>query len=435
VNRISAFAATPADQGQAGQDGEPGPRWLYSTRSKRVIYTLLALEVSLVIVFAAVYGPFDLNIYLWGGKAVTHGLELYQVQPHANWFTYPPFSALVFTPLAALPNYIVRMAWELATLGALVWSCVLTLRLAGIRPGRMLVLAMVAAAFALEPVYHTLYLGQVNLFLLAFVLTDVWRAARGKPAGIGVGLAAAIKLVPGIFIVFFLVTRRTKAAVTAIVTFVACGLIGYLVNPAASHLYWTRLFDNTSRVSAAYIDNETPYAALVRILGGTSHVGHWYLVISVIVGCVGMAVAVTLARREDWLGAATVTGVTGLLASPISWSHHWVWIIPALVVLLRGGRASRIAAVCAYILFGLAPFWWTPHRHETGEYGFHGLLTVVANCYLIAGVAFLVYMTVTTFRRTRAEAEPASEPAAPVVLTTEPGIAARYDGKSLSQPQ
>jgi hypothetical protein len=400
-----AAGLEPADQGQTGQESaEPGPRWLYGTRARRVIYTLLGLELGLVIVFAAAYAPFDLNIYLWGGKAVTHGLELYRGQPQGNWFTYPPFAAAVFTPLAALPDYVVRMAWELATVGALAWSCVLTLRLAGITPRRVLLLAMVAAAFALEPVYHTLYLGQVNVFLLAFVLTDVWRASRGKPAGIGVGIAAAIKLVPAIFILFFLVTRRTKQAITALAAFVVCGLIGYLVDPAASHLYWTKLFRDTSRVSAAYVDNETPYAALVRILGGTSHVGDWYLIISVVIGCVGLAVAATLARRADWLGAATVTGVTGLLASPISWSHHWVWIIPALVVLLRGGRASRIAAACGYILFALAPFWWTPHSHEAGEYGFHGFVTLVANSYLIAGLAFLAYMVITTYRQTGTEA-------------------------------
>jgi hypothetical protein len=413
----------PADQGQAGPDSdEPGPRWLYSARAKKVIYTLLALEVILVIVFAGAYAPFDLNIYLWGGKAVTNGLRLYTAQSRGNWFTYPPFAAVVFAPLAALPNYVVRMAWELASLGALAWSCVLTLRLAGIRPARRLLMAMVAAAFVLEPVYHTFYLGQVNLFLLAFVLTDVWRAARGKPAGIGVGVAAAIKLVPAIFILFFLVTRKTKQAVTAAATFIACALIGYLVDPSASHLYWTKLFRDTSRVSAAYVDNETPYAALVRIMGGASHVGDWYLIISVIIICIGMAVAATLARRQDWLGAATVGGVTGLLASPISWSHHWVWIIPALVVLLRGGRASRIAAACGYVLFALGPFWWTPHSHEAGEYGWHGLITLVANSYLIAGLAFLAYMVVTTYRRKDADAGAASLPATSTTMTSEPEV-------------
>ncbi len=107
-------------------------------------------------------------------------------------------------------------------------------------------------------------------------------------------------------------------------------------------------------------------------------------------GVVGLTVAVVLARRDDWLGAATVTGTAGLLVSPISWAHHWVWILPALVLLVRAGK--RIAAVIGYLVFAVAPFWFTPHTGRPDEYGFHWLVTLVANCYLIAGLAFLGFM-------------------------------------------
>jgi hypothetical protein len=392
-----------------------GWQWLQSLRGRRTIYTVLVLEIGLVIGFVSVYRPFDLNIYLWGGRAVTQGMRLYLVQSHANWFTYPPFSAALFTPLASIPAFIVRLVWELTSVAALAWACVLSLKLAGYRPSRTVVLAMVAGGFLLEPVYHTLYLGQVNLILLALVLADVCRAARGRPAGIGVGLAAAIKLTPGIFIVLFLLTRRTRDAMTAAATFVCCGLIGYAVDPGASRLYWTRLFRDTKRVSAAYVSNESPYAAAVRVLGGTGHVGTWFLVVPLILGAVGLVVAGTLARRQDWLGAATVTGVTGLLVSPISWSHHWVWIVPALVVLWRGGTRSRIAAACGYVLFGLAPMWWTPHRGEAGDYGFHGIVTVLANSFLIAGLAFMAYMTIYTYKTRTPHPDSATKPSIPLM--------------------
>ena len=380
--------------------------WLANRRLRRATYALLALEIGLVIGFVIAYHPFDLNIYLWGGRAVTHGLRLYLAQADANWFTYPPFAAALFTPLAGIPGFIAGLAWELGSVAALAWSCVLTVKLAGYRPTRAVIAAMVAAAFLLEPMYHTLFLGQVNLVLLAVVLADVWRASRGRPAGIGVGIAAAIKLTPGIFILLFLLTRRTRDALTAAVTFIGCGLIGYLVDPAASRLYWTRLFYDTKRVGAEYISNQSPYAAVVRILGGTSHVGSWYLLVPLILGAVGLAVAATLARRSDWLGAAAVTGVTGLLVSPISWTHHWVWVLPALVVLLRGGTGSRIAAACAYLLFVLAPMWWTPWSADASQTGFHGLTTLTANCFLIAGLAFIAYMTVAAWRLRAADPRP-----------------------------
>jgi hypothetical protein len=51
-----------------------------------------------------------------------------------------------------------------------------------------------------------------------------------------------------------------------------------------------------------------------------------------------------------------------------------------------------VAAGLGYLLFAVAPFWYTPHSGGPREYGFHGLVTLVANCYLIAGLAFLAYM-------------------------------------------
>ena len=384
----------------AALDAAPGWRWLAHPAVRRAGIAALLLQIALVIGFVAVYRPFDLNIYLWGGRAVTHGLHLYLVQADANWFTYPPFAATLFTPLVGLPGLLARLSWELGSIAALAWASVLSVRLAGYRPTRPVIVTMVAAAVLLEPMYHTLYLGQVNVFLMALVLADLWRASRGRPAGVGIGVAAAIKLVPGIFILLLLVTRRTRDAVIAAGTFACCGLIGYVVDPSASRLYWTHLFFDTKRVCAAYISNQSAYAAAVRILGGSGHVGTWFLLVLLVLGGLGLAVAAALARHGDWLGAAAVTGTTGLLVSPISWTHHWVWILPALVVLMRGGPACRAAAAAAYLLFALAPMWWTPHPAQPGpaQPGFHGLTTLTANSFLVAGLAFLAYMTVVAWR-------------------------------------
>ena len=94
-----------------------------------------------------------------------------------------------------------------------------------------------------------------------------------------------------------------------------------------------------------------------------------------------------------------MTGTTGLLVSPISWAHHWVWVIPALVLLLRSGH--RLAAGVGYLLFAVPPFWFTPHAAGSREYGFHGLVTFAANCYLIAGLAFSAVMTRQAWRLAR----------------------------------
>ncbi len=125
---------------------------------------------------------------------------------------------------------------------------------------------------ALDPVYQTLFLGQINLILLALILTDVWHVSRGRDTGrwvgIGVGVAAAIKLTPAIFIVFFLLSRRLKPALIAAGTFVGCCLIGFAVAPSASARYWVHLFYDTKRVGAPYISNQSPYGTAIRLAEG-----------------------------------------------------------------------------------------------------------------------------------------------------------------------
>jgi alpha-1,2-mannosyltransferase len=387
----------------AGQREAAGRRWIAP-----VVYGVLGVEIAVVIVFAATYNALDFRIYMWGGHAVLSDSRLYLALAYGHWFTYSPFAAIVFVPVAALPLAVARVLWDLVSLAALAYSCVLILKLAGCRPSRIAVAGAVAAAMALDPVYQTLFLGQINLILLALILTDIWRVSRGRAAGVGVGIAAAIKLTPAIFIVFFLLAGRTRAALVAAGTFVACGLAGFLIAPDASKLYWRHLFFDTHRVGAPYISNQSPYGTAIRIAGGQGHIGAWWIVIPLAFAAIGLATATVLARRQDWLGATAVAGATGLLVSPISWAHHWVWILPALVVLVRSGH--RIVAAAGYLLFALAPFWFTPHAAGPREYGFHWLLTLAANCFLAAGLAFLVYMALTELRRSRGARVQAGDP-------------------------
>ena len=385
----------------ADQHVTAGRRWVTP-----VVYGVLGVELAVVVAFAATYNALDFRIYMWGGHAVLSDSRLYAALAYGHWFTYSPFAAMVFVPAATLPLAVARVGWDLVSVAALAYSCVLILKLAGYRPSRIAVAGVVAAAMALDPVWQTLFLGQINLILLALILTDIWRVSQGRDAaGIGVGIAAAIKLTPAIFIVFFLLARKTKAALIAAGVFVACGLAGLAIAPDASTLYWRHLFFDTHRVGAPYISNQSPYGAAIRIAAGQGHIGAWWIVIPLAFAATGLTVAAVLARRQDWLGATAVTGTTGLLVSPISWAHHWVWILPALVLLVRAGH--RIAAALGYLLFAVAPFWFTPHAAGPREYGFHWLLTLVANCFLIAGLAFLGYMAFTALRRPQS---PAAEP-------------------------
>ncbi|GLY31963.1 membrane protein [Kineosporia sp. NBRC 101731] len=333
----------------------------------------------MVTVFSLFWNPLDFSIYRLGGSAVRSGTDLYLERQAGLFFTYTPFAALSFTPLSWIPLVPSRLLWELATVAAFALACremLLLARLSRLRPGWVVV-----GGLMLEPVWHTLFLGQINVFLLALVLFDVRRVAGGTGLGVGVGIgvAAAIKLTPGIFIVLLLCAGKVRAAVTAAVTFVACTGLGVVAAPGASRLYWSKVFFDTSRVGASYISNQSPFGALVRLLGGRENVGSWYLVVPLVLLTYGLVLATRRARSGDWAAAVAVGGLTSLVVSPISWSHHWVWALPALVVLVRDGR-HRVALAAGAVL-ALSPMWWLPRDLPVDW--------LTANAYLVMGLALL----------------------------------------------
>src|SRR3954447_12434836 len=168
------------------------------------VAAVLAFQVGVVAVFAIGYDAYDFHVYALGGRAILQDQALYQFRWGAHGFPYPPFAAAAFLPLAQLPLTVARVVWDAASFGAWAVALQATSALAGRLADAAELAAMTAAGLVLEPVWHTLFLGQINLLLLAAVLVDVERIARGRTAGIGIGVATAVKLTPGIFIVLLL---------------------------------------------------------------------------------------------------------------------------------------------------------------------------------------------------------------------------------------
>ncbi|TQS44502.1 DUF2029 domain-containing protein [Cryptosporangium phraense] len=340
---------------------------------------VLGFQLALVGLFAFLWNPLDFFIYRLGGQVVGDGTRLYLEQQAAHWFTYTPFAVVSFIPLSWVPLVPARVLWELASVGAFAVAC------------RGLPRWVLVGGLCLEPVWHSLFLGQINLILLALVVIDFRRT--GRFSGVGVGIAAAIKLTPGIFVVLLLAAGRVRAAVVAGATFAAATAVGFLVAPEASVVYWRDTFYDTTRVGVPYVSNQSPYGALVRVFGS---VGEWYLVVPLVLGVAGVLVAAVYARRGDRLGALAAGGLTSLLVSPISWSHHWVWALPALVVLWRDGR--RRGAVLAGVVFALAPMWATRLVERPGS--LWGLVPylVIGDTYLLVGLALLGVLGWTALR-------------------------------------
>lgn len=354
----------------------------------------------------------DLRVYRAGGDALLHGAPLYSAHPDGSLlpFTYPPFAGIVCMPLAALPWTAARVVLTVASAVALVAVARASVRSAGGSPAA--VPAVVAAGLLLEPVRATLGFGQINLLLMALVLLDL-TIGRDRPScGVLVGLAAAIKLTPLIFVGYLLVTRRPRAAATAAATFAGTVVLGWALLPAESTRYWFHLVAEPDRVGGVgFSGNQSLLGALTRLMDGSGAARPVWAVAALPVAGLGLAVAAGLSARGRELAGIAACGLTGLLVSPISWTHHWVWALPAVIAAAYEPRLR--AGVAAFgLLFVLAPLWWPPHGGDA-EYRHSALERFVADSYVLAALAVLVAGAVLLSRRAGGLPPPAARPCPP----------------------
>ncbi len=295
----------------------------------------------------------DLHVYRMGGAAVLHGRDLYQLRFAWLSFTYPPFAAVVFTALAAVPWGVAAAVLTGASAVALPVALYMALRLP--RPRREpaalvwpLALAAAVVAIWLEPVRTALGYGQVDILVALAVLYDLTRPDTSRHKGAAIGLAAGLKLTPAIFVAYLLITRRYRAAATATAVFAGTVAVGFAVLPVSSVWYWAGRFANPGRVSQIQDpENQSLLGALARTMH-TADVLPVGVPLAAVVAVAGLALAAAAARRGDEALGFSLCAITGLLVSPISWTHHWVIAIPALPVaglaVYRAYRAGNMAA-------------------------------------------------------------------------------------------
>ncbi len=352
---------------------------------------LVAVFLALV---AARRGFFDLNVYYGALNYWVHdGGQLYDyVRPRTEYgFTYPPFAALTMLPMAFVPWHVAIVVSALLTVGTvavvLYWLVTPMARRAGWpRWFALAIAACLAAAF--EPLRDTFAFGQVNAVLLFLVLVDVLLLRRNNLAGVGIGLATAIKLTPGIFILYLLVTRRWRAAAVASGTAAAATLLAAAAAPDASRIFWTEAVWNTDRIGdLSYISNQSVQGMLARLDPADPDRVGWLVAVLVVLAFWAVRARRAVAAGDELTGFA-LTAVAGCLLSPVTWVHHLVWLMPALILLVDGGLAQRrrgllAAAAAAYAVLCSRLVWaW---RVDFG--GLDGFL--FSNAYLWISLALL----------------------------------------------
>lgn len=430
-------------------------------RTNRQIGLVVAVTVVSLIasqIFGRRYTFFDMKIYHGAVEWWTSGGPLYEYASPTSGlgFTYPPFAAVSMLPMAL--TSAVAAGWINAIASVVALALVLMVLLPPIAdrlgwPRWVALGVALPLALAIEPSRETIGFGQVNLLLFGLVMADMvalrWRA-NGPPrvaasalgrfwysgawAGAGIGLATAVKVTPGLFIVYLLVSRQWRTAAVATGSAAAASVFAWVIAPRESMAYFTSVLWQTDRVGAAdFTPNQSLAGILARLYDSTSAPGLLWLTFAAVCCALGLSRAVNAHAEGDELAAFTLVGLTATVISPISWSHHLVFVVPAILIMVDAtlrrraagswlGRVTMSAwtraaalrytagAVLVYLVFLVSPIWWVRHRLPEGSHYDSGLWGVLAeNSLAIAVIALVAAMP------WRMGAEPAFPPARSLV--------------------
>jgi alpha-1,2-mannosyltransferase len=301
----------------------------------------------------------DLEVYRHAGSVLLGGGNFYDL-PGPLQFLYPPFAAVLAVPLALLPTTVVQLGWTAA--GAL--ALVAILHRFGLQSW-LLSVASAVAVYVVEPIVQTLAFGQLGIFLVALIVLDLVPGPRVfsrrlLPEGVLTAIATAIKLTPAIFVVYLLAVRKYRAFWVAVITGIAVTLLSAAVVPAASYEFWTRLAHGDTGLghSIIYYTNQSVMADIVRIFGLGSAPAIAGLVLSAVVAVAGVWAAMLWHRLGDVRLAVNLCGVAGLLASPVSWLHHFVWVVPLAMSLVERRRIGPRSLPTWFLALGWLFVGW-----------------------------------------------------------------------------
>ncbi len=307
----------------------------------------------------------DWQIFRTASHAVVHGRSPYPVAnlaalAHDDQFVYPPITAVLLAPLAALPLVAGKVLFFLLALG-----CVpLALRLLGVRDWRCYGLALLTA-----PVLDSVTLGTISSMLLLGVAV-AWRY-RDRPyvAAVSTAATAVAKLFAWPLFVWLLATRRLRAAATAAAAAVVLLVGGWAVIGFAGLGSYPHLLRLLSQVEAVQSYSLT---GLLRVHGGAA------TALGAVLGLAVIAAVVVAARGPDGDRRALGIAIAGtLLATPVLWLHYLVLLLVPIAL-----ARPRLSA----IWFAPLVFWVTPLAHSNGS--------VWRTCLVLAAAAFVVWRTV-----------------------------------------
>lgn len=337
----------------------------------------------------------DIDVYRAGAAALLDGDNLYtrgyEVGGITLPFTYPPLAAMLFVPLTLVPYPLALVTWTISSVVLLWWCLVIVLRHAAPARWNHRVLATWILPFALlaEPVRETLGFGQINILLMALVLIDTLTKRPWLPRGVLIGLAAAIKLTPAVFILVFLVRRQWRHAVVTFLSGVGFTLLAAALSWQNSWTYWLDTLSDTGRIGGeSYASNQSLRGLLARLAerGESADTLLW---LGLVIAALGLIIW-AMVRVDDLLWTVLLASTVALLCSPVSWSHHWVWLIPVAVTLaVTPGVLPRVLAGAVALAVFTSPHWLLPNSNGV-EHDWPLWAQALGSSYLVVTSAVVV---------------------------------------------
>ncbi|MDF0530484.1 glycosyltransferase 87 family protein [Tsukamurella sp. 8F] len=316
---------------------------------------LLAGVVALLIQYAIIpfyappgFGLFanggDFWVYRLGAEQVLKGDSLYSLIPPGVSFTYPPMAAILFVPLTFGAPATTSLIWFLlsvAALGSVVWRC---FRVCGYSRDWKLAVAsfgITLAFFDLEAIRGTIWQGQINILIMAIIVWDLTRPSGARLRGWSVGIAAGIKLTALLFLPYLVVTRQWRAAATAAISAILTVGIGAALLPADSRDYWLHDVGMVSRIGdVTHPANQSVNGVLANLSAPRAVPLALWLVCATVVVALALAAAARYRNTSRETFSIVLVGLAACAATPLAWSHHWVWFAPVIVLLFIRAHTS-----------------------------------------------------------------------------------------------
>jgi alpha-1,2-mannosyltransferase len=391
------------------------PTWVVATAA-----VVVWLASAGFMVHFGTHWHLDLRVYRSAGHALYHGgspFTGFYTESHLP-FTYPPFALLVLSPLSLGPLGLIEALWWLASSAALVFTLYRLLTAntgevpaepaappsgpgmaappSGLRADKPRALAVAAllgaaATLALEPVRSNMDYAQINVLLMLLVVVDLTnqQTTRTWWRGCLVGLAGAIKLTPLLYLAAFVVRRDWRSLARGVGTFVVATAVSWLILPSDSNLYWFHQATDAQRTGPIAIVSNQSWNGLLRrppFHWGNLTAVLWVILVIATVAC-GVFLAARLTAAHRTAETVMALGLTELLVSPVSWTHHWSWVAIAPIAAVSLWRVHRAVAWLLLVLVALAvvaPYLWL--QHGPASY-------VAGNALVLMGAAVLVVWT------------------------------------------